>query len=992
MAAKSLIAIILASLMVLSGCLGILEDEPTPVKKENTPTMASLEFNELGNGIVGEPYIANVLFSIEPIDAQSVIVVEFISSLGLTSIDYQISESDGYFSIEWTPTVPGEWLIRVNIEVEGINNLVTAMGSLNIANPEEGVTILTMESNYELESEAPLTLEGSVFHSTPNSCDVTSNIGKSTSVDQEGDFSLNIGLIEESTALVITTTCGIWTKSNDSRTIHIILSGGDDADGDGISDDDDSCPDGFGESDGWVSNAMTDRDGDGCHDDEEDPDDDNDLIADGDDNCQSAIGWVSDQFNDYDTDGCADNSEDDDDDNDGIIDESDDCPLGYLNWQSSLYTDWDQDGCNDFEEDSDDDNDSVLDLNDSCWRGLQSWQLTGVDYDADGCEDAAEDEDDDNDGVNDVNGTDVILDLCPQTPQPALEVDENGCAASELDSDFDGITDDIDACPGTPLGNSVNQLGCADLDGDGIFSNVDNCPDTMGKWTASQDGCAVYQQSQPWKTSGYGSGRMDIVKHFSLPTLDSGTWSFQNQWNGNDTYLFLFKYTDSSGNSNNADWGANPTKLVKSLPENAHIFFGSFDSTFHNDVLDRKNAVLNGLSTAEEEKIMPRVHFIDMDMSGASGGIGDLINSWGSFYYGIDRFQRARETGSLNAWTSGGNDISHWAYESQMWNYEFMSEIRETDPAIDVITIVEEEWHSGGWSSGYSSTYSDINFTLPNNISSYDTLEVFHEHGCEDRRNRHSGGGCHEWDYLAYLKICDRDNSSICGTEYMRWITTYGREGRWLTDISPYLYMLDDGDTRSFKYQGANKGLMTIKLLFSDWGSGFSPTSGEQIFTGGQFDGDYNNESKYKRQHNFTTLTQYDQVKIVATITGHGFNQDQANCAEFCDHEHHYYLNGNHAYEWHPIVHDNEGCENDIENGVVANQYGSWPYGRAGWCAGQDVDQWTYDITSWVDNATTNNLVYKGLFNGQEYNPQDTNGGSREIRANIQLVYYDQTG
>ena len=30
---------------------------------------------------------------------------------------------------------------------------------------------------------------------------------------------------------------------------------------------------------------------------------------------------------------------------------------------------------------------------------------------------------------------------------------------------------------------------------------------------------------------------------------------------------------------------------------------------------------------------------------------------------------------------------------------------------------------------------------------------------------------------------------------------TYGREGKWLTDISPYLFMLEDNDNRTFKYQ-----------------------------------------------------------------------------------------------------------------------------------------------------------------------------------------------
>ena len=121
--------------------------------------------------------------------------------------------------------------------------------------------------------------------------------------------------------------------------------------------------------------------------------------------------------------------------------------------------------------------------------------------------------------------------------------------------------------------------------------------------------------------------------------------------------------------------------------------------------------------------------------------------------------------------------------------------------------------HSGGWSGGYSS-FAETTFDLPNNLTSYDTLEVYHEHACYERTNRYqksdgSYGGCHEWDYLAYMYVCDRTNDSICNTEAIRWITTYGREGMWLTDISPYLFMFEDGEERRFKYAGANKGDLT---------------------------------------------------------------------------------------------------------------------------------------------------------------------------------------
>ena len=490
------------------------------------------------------------------------------------------------------------------------------------------------------------------------------------------------------------------------------------------------------------------------------------------------------------------------------------------------------------------------------------------------------------------------------------------------------------------------------------------------------------------------TGPMDVVPTFTVPTLD-GTFTFQNKWTGNDVYLFMFKYTDSSGNSNSGTWATNPGTFIRNLPSNTHLFYGSFDSSYHNDVTSRKSDVESRLNPSEEQEWSGRIHYIDMDASNIQGGLGQMISNTNSpFFMGIDRFQRARETGSIYAWVSQTNDPNHYAYEPHQWNAEFEPEIRMQDTGIDVVTLYDFERHAGGWGSNHNS-YRNATFSMPENMTSYDTLEVFHEHACDERSNRYqksdnSYGGCHEWDYLAHMYICDADNSSVCGTEFMRWITTYGREGRWLTDISPYLFMLEDDETRRFRYKGANKGDMTIKFLFSNWGSGERAHDATFAFTGGEFDGTYNNESRYLRSLNFTVPEDTTRVEIVATITGHGFQKDNANCAEFCDHEHHYYIDNHHAYEWHPIVASSTGCENEIVNGVVANQYGSWPYGRAGWCAGQDVKQWSHDISSWVDhNGQTNERTYRGLFNGQEYIPTgESSKGGRNIVAQIWVVFY----
>ena len=91
-----------------------------------------------------------------------------------------------------------------------------------------------------------------------------------------------------------------------------------DADGDGVLDEDDACPNG---ETGWTSTPATDYDGDGCRDATEDNDDDNDAIQDGNDDCTTGdLGWLSNSGTDNDGDGCRDLSEDEDDDNDGYND------------------------------------------------------------------------------------------------------------------------------------------------------------------------------------------------------------------------------------------------------------------------------------------------------------------------------------------------------------------------------------------------------------------------------------------------------------------------------------------------------------------------------------------------------------------------------------------------------------------------------------------------------------------------------------------------
>ena len=92
----------------------------------------------------------------------------------------------------------------------------------------------------------------------------------------------------------------------------------------------------------------------------------------------------------------------------------------------------------------------------------------------------AADTDTDHDGVPDQR------DVCPDTPLGAA-TDARGCPT---DSDHDGVYDGLDRCPGTPAGARVDSRGCpADADGDGVLDGLDQCPSTPAGASVDAKGC-----------------------------------------------------------------------------------------------------------------------------------------------------------------------------------------------------------------------------------------------------------------------------------------------------------------------------------------------------------------------------------------------------------------------------------------------------------------------------------------------------------------------
>lgn len=185
----------------------------------------------------------------------------------------------------------------------------------------------------------------------------------------------------------------------------------DDADGDGVPNGSDKCPNTPRGVQVYSDGCPVDIDGDG--------------VPDYLDKCPGTPKGVV-----VNRDGCPADS-----DGDGVVDELDKCPGTPKGVAVN------RDGCA-----LDSDGDGVPDYLDQCPNTPK-----GAKVDARGCAFL----DKDGDGVPD------YIDKCPDTPK-GVPVDESGCA---LDSDGDGIPDYLDECPHTPPGLKVLPNGCA-LKGD----------------------------------------------------------------------------------------------------------------------------------------------------------------------------------------------------------------------------------------------------------------------------------------------------------------------------------------------------------------------------------------------------------------------------------------------------------------------------------------------------------------------------------------------
>jgi len=452
----------------------------------------------------------------------------------------------------------------------------------------------------------------------------------------------------------------------------------------------------------------------------------------------------------------------------------------------------------------------------------------------------------------------------------------------------------------------------------------------------------------------------DVAADITLATTE-GDWNWQENWSGCDVYLFIPEEPAQNQGAPEPTWSKKKDNkaLIDTMPLNTHVFFLSSQRADEDrlaawdELKSRIDPQLDEYDDATREWKERHIHYVTDRDGKADSWLGDSLSSpgWG---VGIDREQRVRYIGSMadperydSSYGWFDPNISLVANEARYYNYEAVRQAAlDAQGATVVQAFTGEVISDGGWAGVTTS----VDVVLPDSATmrTFDTLELDLTMLCE-------GDGeyteCPAWDYINSAYLCEADDDTVCTTELGRWITTYHREGRWVHDVSPLLALLKDGGTRRIAFYSQQPYQVTLSLRLSDQGLTDRPDEVRVLYTGGGVSSTYND----REAQEIDVPADVTRVGLGVVMSGHG----NPGCFEFCGTEHNFTVNGNDNLFTYEITDQTWGCMDRIEEGTVPNQYGTWWYGRNGWCPGKQVNMDVVDVTDEVLFGQTNSFDYE---------------------------------
>ncbi len=467
-----------------------------------------------------------------------------------------------------------------------------------------------------------------------------------------------------------------------------------------------------------------------------------------------------------------------------------------------------------------------------------------------------------------------------------------------------------------------------------------------------------------------------IAADFTVQTRD-GAWTLSESWTGCEVYLFV---QDEPAQEEGADvplWSRDVNTLLSRSPRNVHYFFVSYEvgpaiGTALDVIQAEVEDALAGMSAEDQEWWRGHVHYVLDSARGIYGWIGTTMTNpgWG---VGIDRFQKVRYIGSYADPTRPPSSGTEWfhpnismaANEAVYYNFEAERQARlDADGATAIPVFNGEVVSDPTWAGARS--YADVTFPDAAAMEAFDTMEFDMTAACVGAGER---GYCPAWDYINSLYLCDEADPDACDLEIGRWITTYHREGRWVHDASGLLPLLSGGGARRLAVYSQQPYEIHLDIRLSDRGKAERPSSATYLFSGGHLDAGYNSAHAP-----VTVAIPVDaaKVELATVLSGHGMSMP-GNCAEFCNVTHHFIVDGTDNVRAFPGAGTTFGCMDQVDEGTVPNQYGTWWYGRGGWCPGKEVPIVMIDVTGQVTPGTDAVFEYEAYYMGGDYTGPDAN-------------------
>jgi hypothetical protein len=499
-----------------------------------------------------------------------------------------------------------------------------------------------------------------------------------------------------------------------------------------------------------------------------------------------------------------------------------------------------------------------------------------------------------------------------------------------------------------------------------------------------------FGREQPWNEEGpFGIRRNELAEDFDVEVLGDwepeDEWDLSERWSGCESYLFVPDTLSSSSSDNSSIWLRDLDALVAESPRNAHYFFVSRKTgeTSADQNLDemvfRVEDLLDDLAGEDPSDDgvddatwwAERLHVVADRASQIGGWVEDVVKDGiGTGGFAVDRMQRVRGIGSFADVTRYDPGIPNWpwasnlayaAHEARFFNMEADRQDRLDAAAATVVPL---------WSGEVGGAF-EADFALPDagTLAAFDTMEIEVSMQCPNQ-DLPEPGNCGAWDYLAYLFV--QDPSDETWIELGRFITTYHREAHWVLDVTPMLVHLLDGGTRHFRWDGGGQSTLTwLSLRFSNQGKGYYPRQIVPLFDGGMSG----------QSLSVPIPATAVRAELFAFLTGHGNNE--FGCAEFCNHRHRITVGATPYLREHNSIGENEGCIAEIEDQMSPNQWGTWWFGRGGWCPGQLVEPWWEDVSADAPAGQDATFAYERL----NLPFEDVNGGGNVLLNSMLVVY-----